>query len=529
MKSFLEKAVKKPILLLLAVNLLTGVFIFRDYGLSWDEPYFYAYADSLGYAYSPREWFSGNFDLENSYGPSADDHRTRGPAYLFLARNFVDGLEALGSDSASAWHLVNFVFFQFGVYFLYRFSMRWMTSSAAFAAAAFFSYQPLLWGHAFINPKDPPFLVFFLASVCLGFEMADEISATKSIWNWKTIAAAFCLGIATSIRVLGPLAGLLVLAYAFLSLRRGLKSAATHTKPAKADLARSIALYAIIAVGVAILTWPYLWSNPISQFTEVFRFMSDNPTQLAVLFNGEIFRANDMPLRYIPFMLAATLTEPTWILFAIGLVIGIMKFYKSNPSQLASLLLALGWFVIIIAYILIQRPAVYDGVRHFLFMLPPIFVFSGFVFEWIIEGTSIWLRAGMILLVLLSGIVGIIQLHPYEYAYYNSLVGGTSGAFREYETEYWLTCYKEAVSQLDEQVDGPVNLFVLREGYVAAYYETPRIKIIDLRGKMDEVQPGDYVLVNTRTNDDRSIFRDAPPVVQIRHGDAIFCEMKRIP
>jgi hypothetical protein len=44
---------EKPILILLAVNLIAGLFIFRDYGLSWDEPLFYDYGDALGYAYSP--------------------------------------------------------------------------------------------------------------------------------------------------------------------------------------------------------------------------------------------------------------------------------------------------------------------------------------------------------------------------------------------------------------------------------------------------------------------------------------------
>ena len=151
MSSILKKLAEKPIFLLLALNIVIGLFTFRDYGLSWDEPLFYDYADALGYAYSPHEWFSGNFDLENSYGPSAEDHKTRGPAYLFLARNFVYGLEALGSDEASAWHLINFLFCQLGVYFLYRLSTRWMKPFAALAASTFFSYQPLLWGHAFIN------------------------------------------------------------------------------------------------------------------------------------------------------------------------------------------------------------------------------------------------------------------------------------------------------------------------------------------------------------------------------------------
>src|SRR5512145_382092 len=207
MNSFSKWFVEKPILILLAVNIVVGLFVFRDYGFSWDEPLFYDYADALGYAYSPREWLSGNFDVSNSYGSSGDDHKTRGPAYLLLAREPVYLLEALGLDQASAWHLINFLFFQLGVYFLYRLSLRWIKPSAALAASALFSWQPLLWGHAFINPKDPPFLVFFLASVCLGFEMVDKLSdeaiTSRQKFSSILIPAVF-LGVTTSIRVLGP-------------------------------------------------------------------------------------------------------------------------------------------------------------------------------------------------------------------------------------------------------------------------------------------------------------------------------------
>lgn len=540
--ALLARIIQKPIYFLLAVNLLVGVFVFHDYGLSWDEPLFYDYGDALGYAYSPHEWFSGHFNLENSYGPSAEDHKTRGPAYLFLARNFVYGLEDLGSDRASAWHLVNFIFFQLGVYFLYRLSTRWIKPSAALAATAFFSYQPLLWGHAFINPKDPPFLVFFLGAVCLGFEMADEVEANEKTNLWKIFAASFCLGIATSIRVLGPLAGVIALGYAIFVIfaRGGLKSAAIPTKSAKADslplqnFFRVITVYIGVAIVVMLLTWPYLWENPIVRLFGTLKFMSDNPTQLAVLFNGEIFRANDMPRRYLPFMLWSTLTEPTWFLFAAGILIAFWK-YRSTPKENVALILTLAWFILLVAYVLILRPAVYDGLRHFLFILPPVFIFAGFVFDFVFEqisgmvASSIWLRAGLVLLILFPGINGIIKLHPYEYAYYNSFVGGTSGVFRKYETEYWLTCYKEAMQKLDASLSQPANVFVLREAYIAEYYSGSNTIVRDLRNEMSEVKFGDYVLVNTRTNDDRSIFRDAPPVIQIRRGDAVFCEVKQIP
>jgi hypothetical protein len=556
MNSSFKRYPKKPIVLLLAANILFGLLVFRNYGLSWDEPLFYDYGEALGYAYSPREWLSGNFAINQSYGSSGDDHKTRGPAYLLLGRGPVYLLEALGLDEASAWHLVNFLFFQLGVYFLYRLAARWMSSPAALGAAALFAWQPLLWGHAFINPKDSSFLVFFLASVCLGFEMVDELSDEAINTRQKfssTIIPAIVLGITTSIRVLGPLAGLLVLAYGVWKFGRRITG-----------FLAPFTFYGIVAVVAMLITWPYLWENPIARFIEVLGFMSDNPTQLSVLFGGEVYRAGELPRRYLPFMLATTLTEPVWPLFFIGVLIGYGKFLRQNRTlgasfretasadgwkslrssldlammrnNIFSLTLILLWFVILLVYVLIRRPSMYDGLRHFLFVLPPIFIFTGFVFEFLMERIQriqliqpMWLYAGLTFVFLLPGVLGIFRLHPYEYTYYNSFIGGTDQAFRQYETDYWLTCYKDAVEHLDQTIDEPINLYVHREAYIAEYYADENITIHELRGALDDVGTGDYVLVNTRTNEDRRIFKDVPPILQIERGDAVFCVIKRIP
>jgi hypothetical protein len=550
MNSVFKRFAEKPILLLLIVNIVVGFFIFRDYGYAWDEPLFYDYADALGYAYSPAAWLSGNIDLNNSYGSSGDDHKTRGPAYLLLAREPVYLLEALGLDKASAWHLINFLFFQLGIYFLYRLALRWMKSSAALAASALFSWQPLLWGHAFINPKDSPFLVFFLASVCFGFEMVDRLSDEANTNKERFSAILFpalLLGITTSIRVLGPLAGLLVVLYAVFILG---KRMIAFLPP--------LILYGIIALLAMFVTWPFLWENPIARLVEVTQFMSDNPTNLSVLFDGAVYRAGELPRRYLPFMLATTLTEPVWPLFVLGIIAGYWKLFKRRSflkaslrvetpvetwtslrseldfatirNNFVSLTLVLLWFFLLVGYVLLRRPSMYDGLRHFLFILPPIFLFTGLGFDFLFDLIAIyWLRAGLILLLIAPGITGIIQLHPYEYTYYNSFVGGTSGVFRQYETDYWLTCYKEAVEKLNQSVTSPVDLYVHREAYIAAYYANQNINVQDLRGAVDEVKSGDLILVNTRTNEDRKIFKDTPIVLQITRGDAIFCTMRQIP
>jgi hypothetical protein len=230
-------------------------------------------------------------------------------------------------------------------------------------------------------------------------------------------------------------------------------------------------------------------------------------------------------------MFATTLTEPTWFLFLVGLVYGFWKLRK-DKQKFISLSLVFSYFLMLIAYVLVRKPALYDGVRHFLFIIPPIFIFIGFSYQFILDRiSSAWLRAGLGFLLILPGIIGIAKLHPYEYAYYNSFIGGTSSAFRKYETEYWLTCYKEAIEQLNDQGTAPVNLFVYREPYIAKYYANPNINVFNLRSRSDRrlIKPGDLALISTRTNEDKSIVQDGTVVLETTNNGAEFCVIKQIP
>ena len=48
------------------------------------------------------------------------------------------------------------------------------------------------------------------------------------------------------------------------------------------------------------------------------------------------------------------------------------------------------------------------------------------------------------------------NLHPYEYVYFNELVGGFKGAYGRFETDYWAASLKEAVEWLkDNELKDP--------------------------------------------------------------------------
>lgn len=518
-----------PILLLLAGLLLAGLLTFHAYGLSWDEPLFYDYAESIPGAYQGWDRLD-----ESVYGRSPSDHKYYGPAYLLLGKPLKDGIQSVwGTDPAAAWHLVNFLSFLLGVFFLYRLGTRFLTPGLAAVNAAFFALQPLLWGHAFINPKDIPFMSAFLAAVSLGLDWIDALqpgSSTQPSHSLipKILLAALALGMASAIRVIGPLAGVLVLVYFLARLMQGNRSHLAFS-------VFSLAVYSMLSIGLMLALWPFLWADPLNRLLEVLRHMSDNPTELAVLFMGQIFAANQLPARYFPQMLALTLSEPVLPLALLGGLCLAWRLFKKQQDWAAPLTLFL-WFVPLAAYNILKVPAMYDGIRHFLFLLPPLFLLTGIGLETLLAAfrnrISVFSNLGLfkafrlfvVGVLLLPGIWGILRLHPYQYTYYNSLAGPT---YRVYENDYWLTCYKEAV-EWAKQNEPQTPLYVQREFAVAEYYASG-LTLRDLRYETPESLPANaLMLFSTRANlDQKSVFRGSQVVHAIGRNGVEFCLLKR--
>jgi MFS family permease len=326
---------------------------------------------------------------------------------------------------------------------------------------------------------------------------------------------AVILGCLTSIRVIGPLAGLLIVG--FYLVRRERRSW------------WPILIYGLIAVITLWITWPYLWDSPFVRMVEVILHMANNPQILPVLFNYEVYLSTDLPRVYMPIQMAITLTEPVWPFFIAGLGVIVWKMLTRGLDW-RSLIWVLAWFFVPVLYVLGLKPPMYDNFRHFLFILPPVFIIAGFVFQALLQHSlPKWIPAVVFLIAVLPGIYGILTTHPYEYAYYNNMVGGLNGVFRRFETDYWLTCYKDLVPQLKKNPDGPENLYVLRQPANAGYYAPGGFLIKRYEPDEPQVTSGDYLLLTTRSNMDLIHQPEAPVVLQVEKNGAVLCVIKQIP
>jgi hypothetical protein len=96
----------------------------------------------------------------------------------------------------------------------------------------------------------------------------------------------------------------------------------------------------------------------------------------------------------------------------------------------------------------------YNGVRHFLFVLPPLAVMGGLAFAFIAERATRYGLApiGIAALVFVAGlalpVVDMVRLHPYEYVSFNQLAGGVAGAKSRFMLDYWGLALKQGGEEL---------------------------------------------------------------------------------
>jgi hypothetical protein len=159
-----------PVISLLLIGLILGLWLGKDYGLSLDEGVNVETGEQALLAYRG----SGDyFSL-----PALADH---GPAY-FIA--FVT-TSRLVHDILPSWglpdgrHLTNYTMFLVAVLGFYVICRRFLTRTYAWVTTVLFATQPLLFGHAFINQKDIPFMALFILSVAVGLAWLDQMGRSN--------------------------------------------------------------------------------------------------------------------------------------------------------------------------------------------------------------------------------------------------------------------------------------------------------------------------------------------------------------
>jgi hypothetical protein len=212
-------------------------------------------------------------------------------------------------------------------------------------------------------------------------------------------------------------------------------------------------LTGIVAWIVGLLFWPFGLESPIAHSLEVLDATGSIGVSLRQVFEGEEIFSSEMPWYYV--LRYMQLTIPLIVLGAMTVGIVFIKEF-ADKRNLPVVLMVVAAILLPLYYACFGTTNHYGGWRHFIFVYPFIVLFAGMGLEGIFRKAAniytYWTVWAIVGIGLAFPVRYIVQNHPYEYIYYNELIGGTGGATGFYELDYSMNSLRETSNWLIENI-----------------------------------------------------------------------------
>ena len=432
----------------LVVVTAIAALTFRDYGLGWDD-------------YTHSQYGSLLFSL---YASGFADKRALSFVNLYM---YGGGFDLLATSLSK---LLPFGLFEtrrlagaavgvVGLIVTWRLGRRLGGPLAGLIALVLLAACPLYYGHMFMNAKDAPFAVAMVVA------LLGTVRAFEEYPHPTPATAALCgvgIGLAIGSRVMGGFALLNVLIPLLLIL--AIRSRERSPKAALREWGAFVVPFipaAVLAYLVMGLVWPWAAVSPLNPFRAVEYFSNFFEKPWRELFDGRIILVPDMPRSYVPTLVALTLPELMLLLGFCGTLGAIVVATRPEPGRpeatvgrRAALIAVVLAAVLPVLVTVATRPAMYNGIRHFVFLAPPFAVLGGLAGAWIARRLALFGRAALaagataLIVGVAAPVVDMVRLHPYEYTHFNHIAGGVAGARPRDMLDYWGLSMTQASWQL---------------------------------------------------------------------------------
>lgn len=434
-------------LVVLACAGLAVAWTFQDYGLGWDDYTHAEYADFLlklyASGFTSREALS--FANLYMYGGGFDVAATLlhkvVPFDLFETRRLLGGIVGL-----------------FGLLLTWRVARRAGGPVAGLAALLALAMTPHFYGHTFMNPKDAPFAVAMMVALLGSVRLIEEYPqpSPRTVLLLGTGA-----GLAIGTRILGGFAAI-YLTFGLLPLI----IADWRERGTAASARRFGRMLLLMLPGLAFgyllmgLIWPWSVLEPLNPFRAVAYFSHFFEKPWKELYAGELLSVQDMPWTYLPAQFLMRTPEIVSA-FAFGGGICALNAQRNgnlSPQQRGVLLTIVAAATLPVLIALVKRPALYNEIRHFLFVVPPFAVLAGIgfarMFEWLSQRSraAAFAATAAAIAAALLPFAEMIRLHPYQYTYFNHASGTVRAADQRYTLDYWGLAFKQASDDLREHI-----------------------------------------------------------------------------
>lgn len=433
---------KYLILILFLLYFVVGISLYKDYGVSTDEP------DERESTFTNIKYAMNFLEIEGLEGANGDlenyEYRYYGVSMQIFPAILEWGMHFPGDPTIYyIRHLWTFLVCYAGYVCFYLmcsrvFHSRWLS----LLGTAMIVLYPRFFAEQFYNIKD----MVFAAMVMISMFVTVRLIESRYSIGWTLIFAAVT-AVTTNVRIVGAIFPMLLLGYLWLT--GVFEKCKINTGEKNAHILRTSILIIVGYAVVYIFLMPICWKNPLEEIITVFTKFSDyDAWNGTIVFMGKVLGKEDVPWYYIPIWLLVSL--PIWyiillILFFTICFFAIIKKVKNHEMTIMVLMrnkytlwaFLIGFVPWIAAAVL--HSTLYGGWRHFYFILPPVVfvILSGLNYIRLHLGFNKVLKRGIWIfsiagLLLQAG--WIVKNHPHEMVYLNS-VGRKWGD--SFDRDYW--------------------------------------------------------------------------------------------
>ena len=322
-------------------------------------------------------------------------------------------------------HLVVFSFFCFAGYFFYLLSYKISDNKNFSLLCVILLYlYPYLFGHAQINGKDIPFMSAWIISTFFLFKIIEKFYHDEKS-DFKTILLiSFVTAFLISIRVTGILIlleyliGLIILLnikkvnfFSFLNKNKNF-----------------FIFFPIFLLFFIYIINPVLWLNPLELINSI-KWMGKYYHDVCTLTLGSCMKALNLPSSYIFIWLFFKL--PMIILFGLAIFPFIeKKIFNHGLKTIFYGIISITTLSILFLLIL-KNVALYDEIRHIMFLIPFIFLIG--LFNIFILNKKLFYITSIFVVIFF--ITENISLKKYQYTWLNSLAKFTD-IQKNFEIDY---------------------------------------------------------------------------------------------
>ncbi|MGY3528645.1 MULTISPECIES: glycosyltransferase family 39 protein [Bradyrhizobium] len=442
-----EKTCDDLAFLVLGVVAVVAGLTFRDYGLGWDDYTHAEYADLLLRMYGSGFKDTGALSFANLYMYGGGFDMAAALLHKVIPLELFETRRLLGA-------IVGVI----GLAVTWRLARRVGGPLAGLAALLLLALCPTFYGHMFMNPKDAPFAVAMVVLIMGLVRLIEEYPAPSP----RTILiVGLGAGLSIGCRVLGGLA-LIYAVIGFIPLwieefrKQGPREAAHRFAHVVYVLLPGLVL-GYLVMG---LIWPWSIMEPGHPLEAVTYFSHFFEKPWKEMFDGALVSVPDMPWSYLPTLFALQLPEVLLVLLTAAVITTLTSLSRIDvPAKRKTIMLMLtlaATLPLVIA--MVKRPALYNGIRHFIFVIPPMAVLGGVAFargmDWLGEIRRAWQPAALAVFAfgLLLPLSEMIRLHPYQYTHFNHIAGTVRTADNFFMLDYWGLALKQASDGLREQL-----------------------------------------------------------------------------